>query len=177
MKDDLTTYEYDGVGDIIVTYEYTRKTQNVTIIKKNVDTGAKIEEQKLENLPVGKSHTFADGSVTVPNNYQAVTDRNPTSYFVEDKANQTVTFYYKNTSADQYAQITVNLICDRKVFQSYPVTAIKGQPTTILAPTWAGYELKAGTRRVRPSPRTGRRTTTRWSLSTPSRTPRRSLSC
>ena len=138
---DLTNYTYDGVGDIIVTYEYTRKTQDVTIVKKNVDTGAKIEEQTLQNLPVGKSHTFVAGSVTVPSNsnYQAVTDRNPTSYFVEDKPNQTVTFWYKNTSADQYAQVTVNLICGGKVFQSYPVTAIKGQPTTIQAPTWNGY--------------------------------------
>lgn len=142
---DLTNYTYDGVGDIIVTYEYTRKTQDVTIIKKNVATDAEIDWQTLQNLPVGKSHTFADGSVAVPNNYQAVTDRNPTSYFVEDKANQTVTFYYKNTSADQYAQVTVNLKCDGKVFQSYPVTAIKGQPTTIQAPTWIGYELKTGT--------------------------------
>ena len=141
VKDNLTTYQYDGVGDIIVTYEYTRKTQDVTIIKKDVDTGAKIEEQTLQNLPVGKSHTFVAGSVTVPSNsnYQAVTDRNPTSYFVEDKPNQTVTFWYKNTSADRYTQITVNLICDGKVFQSYPVTAIKGVPTTILAPTWNGY--------------------------------------
>lgn len=141
---DLTNYTYGGVGDIIVTYEYTRKTKDVTIIKKDMATGAKIEEQTLPGLEVGKSHTFTDGSVTVPNNYQAVTDRNPTSYFVEDKPNQTVTFYYKNTSADQYTQITVNLICDNKVFQSYPVTAIKGVKTTILAPSWAGYELAAG---------------------------------
>lgn len=143
---DLTNYKYDGVGDIIVTYEYTRKTQDVTIIKKDVATDAKIEEQTLKDKPVGKSLTFTDGSVAVPSNYQAVTDRNPTSYFVEDKPNQTVTFWYKNTSADRYTQITVNLICDRKVFQSYPVTAIKGVPTTILAPTWTGYELKAGTK-------------------------------
>ena len=141
VKDTLETYPYDGVGDIIVTYEYTRKTQDVTIIKKDVDTGKEIvnSQETLQKLPVGKSHTFTDGSVAIPNDYQAVTDRNPTSYFVEDKANQTVTFYYKNTSADQYTQITVNLICDNKVFQSYPVTAIKGVPTTILAPTWNGY--------------------------------------
>lgn len=145
VKDKLTTYEYDGVGDIIVTYEYARKTQDVTIIKKNVATGAKIDEQQLTGLEVGKSRTFTDGSVTVPLNYEAVADRNPTSYFVEDKAGQTVTFYYKNTNADQYTQITVNLICDGKVFQSYPVTAIKGVKTTILAPSWAGYELKTGT--------------------------------
>ena len=147
VKDNLATYQYDGVGDIIVTYEYTRKTQDVTIIKKDEDTKKEITRETLQSLPVGKSHTFADGSVTVPSSsYQAVTDRNPTSYFVEDKDNQTVTFWYKNTSADQYAQVTVNLICGGKVFQSYPVTAIKGQPTTIQAPTWTGYELKAGTK-------------------------------
>lgn len=143
---DLTNYKYDGVGDITVTYEYIRKTQDVTIIKKDVDTGKKIEEQKLENLPVGKSYTFTDGSVTVPSNYQAVADRNPTSYFVDDKENQTVTFWYKNTSTDQYTQITVKLMCNGKMFQSYPVTAIKDVPTTIQAPTWTGYELKAGTK-------------------------------
>lgn len=141
---DLTNYTYDGVGDIIVTYEYTRKTKDVTIIKKDMATGAEIEQQQLPNLEVGKSHTFTNGSVTIPINYQAVADRNPTSYFVEDKPNQTVTFWYKNTSADQYAQVTVNLKCDGKVFQSYPVTAIKGQPTTIQAPTWNGYTF-AGT--------------------------------
>ena len=141
---DLTNYKYDGVGDIIVTYEYTRKTKDVTIIKKDMATGAKIEEQTLSGLEVGKSHAFNTGTVSTPTGYAEVSDRNPTSYFVEDKTGQTVTFYYKSTSADQYAQVTVNLICDRKVFQSYPVTAIKGVPTTILAPTWAGYTF-AGT--------------------------------
>lgn len=136
---DLTNYTYDGVGDIIVTYEYTRKTKDVIIVKKNVDTGAEIDRQTLSALEVGKSHAFKAGTVTIPNGYKEVSDRNPGSYFVEDKANQTVTFYYKNTSADQYAQITVNLICDNKVFQSYQVTAIKGVPTTIQAPTWNGY--------------------------------------
>lgn len=142
---DLTNYKYDGVGDIIVTYEYTRKTQDVTIIKKNVDTKAEIDTQVFAKQEVGKSLSFATGSVIVPANYAEETDRNPTSYFVEDKPNQTVTFWYKNTSADQYAQVTVNLKCDGKVFQSYPVTAIKGRPTTIQAPTWTGYELKTGT--------------------------------
>ena len=146
VKDDLENYTYDGVGDIIVTYEYTRKTQDVTIIKKDVATGKEIanSQETLQKLPVGQSHTF--GTITVPSNYQAVADRNPTSYFVEDKADQTVIFWYKNTSADQYAQVTVNLICGKKVFQSYQVTAIKGVPTTIQAPTWTGYELKAGSK-------------------------------
>lgn len=141
---DLTNYTYGGVGDIIVTYEYTRKTKDVTIIKKDMATGAKIEEQTLPGLEVGKSHAFNAGTVTIPNDYEEVSARNPGSYFVEDKANQTVTFWYKNTSADQYTQITVNLICDNKVFQSYQVTAIKDVKTTILAPGWAGYKLAAG---------------------------------
>ena len=145
VKDNLENYPYDGVGDIIVTYEYIRKTQDVTIIKKDVDTGKEItgQSEKLTGLPVGKSHTFTN--VTVPGDYKAVAGRNPTSYFVEDKADQTVTFWYKNTSADQYAQVTVNLICDSKVFQSYTVTAIKGVETVIQAPTWTGYTLKSGT--------------------------------
>lgn len=144
VKDNLENYQYDGVGDIIVTYEYTRKTQDVTIIKKDVDTGKEItgQSEKLTGLPVGKSHTFTN--VTVPGNYKVVADRNPTSYFVEDKAGQTVTFWYKNTSADQYAQVTVNLICGNKVFQSYTVTAIKGAETVIQAPKWTGYELATG---------------------------------
>lgn len=141
---DLTNYTYDGVGDIIVTYEYTRKTKDVTIIKKDMATGAKIEEQTLPGLEVGKSHAFNTGTVSIPTGYAEVSDRTPGSYFVEDKANQTVTFWYKNTSADQYTQITVNLICGGKVFQSYQVTAIKDVKTTILAPGWAGYELAAG---------------------------------
>lgn len=145
VKDNLTAYQYDGVGDIIVTYEYTRKTQDVIIVKKNVDTGAEIERQTLSDLEVGKSHAFNTGTVTIPSGYEEVSDHNPGSYFVEDKANQTVTFWYKNTSADQYAQVTVNLKCGGKVFQSYPVTAIKGVSTTIQAPTWTGYELKTGT--------------------------------
>lgn len=140
---DLTNYTYDGVGDIIVTYEYTRKTQNVTIIKKDEDTKKEITRESLQSLPVGKSHAF-NGTVSIPTGYAEVSDRNPTSYFVEDKENQTVTFWYKNTSADQYTQVTVNLKCDGKVFQSYPVTAIKDVKTTILAPGWAGYELAAG---------------------------------
>ena len=135
--------QYDGIGQIVISYEYQRKTQDVTIIKKNVDTGAKIEQQKLNGLEVGKSHTFTN--VTVPDNYKVVADRNPTSYFVEDKADQTVTFWYKNTSADQYAQVKVNLICDGKVFQSYTVTAIKGAETVIQAPKWTGYTRKSGT--------------------------------
>ena len=144
VKDNLDTYQYDGVGDIVVTYEYTRKTQNVTIIKKDVDTKAQIDTQVFAKQDVGKSLSFATGSVTVPANYAAEKDRNPSSYFVEDKANQTVTFWYKSTDTSRFVPVTVNLTCDGKVFQSYPVTAIKGVPTTILAPTWNGYEF-AGT--------------------------------
>lgn len=138
---DLDAYTYNGVGDIVVTYEYTRKTQDITIVKKDVATGGKIEEQPLKNLSVGESHTFIAGKVTVPANYEAAADRNPTTYFVEDKADQTVTFWYKNTSDSQYAQVTVNLTCDGEIFQTYPVTAVKGVLTTIKAPDVRGYNI------------------------------------
>lgn len=137
----LDAYTYNGVGDIVVTYEYTRKTRDITIVKKDVATGGKIEEQTLQNLSVGESHTFIAGEVTVPANYEAAADRNPTTYFVEDKADQTVTFWYKNTSDSQYAQVTVNLTCDSEIFQTYPVTAVKGVLTTIKAPDVRGYNI------------------------------------
>lgn len=137
--------QYDGIGQIEISYEYQRKTQDVIIVKKNVVTSAEIERQTLSDLEVGKSHAFNAGTVKIPSGYEEVSDRNPGSYFVEDKVDQAVTFWYKNTSADQFVQVTVNLLCDGKAFQSYTVTAIKGQPTTILAPTWTGYERKTGT--------------------------------
>lgn len=144
VKDDLATYKYNGVGDIIVTYEYTRKTQDVTIIKKDVDTKAEIDTQVFAKQEVGKSLSFATGSVTVPANYAEEKDRNPSSYFVEDKANQTVTFWYKSTDTSRFVPVTVNLTCDGKVFQSYTMTVVKGAKTTINAPGWTGYTLAAG---------------------------------
>ncbi len=144
VKDNLATYTYDGVGDIIVTYEYTRKTQNVTIIKKDVDTKAQIDTQVFAKQEVGKSLSFATGSVTVPANYAEEKDRNPSSYFVEDKENQTVTFWYKSTDTSRFVPVTVNLTCDGKVFQSYTMTVVKGAKTTINAPGWTGYTLAAG---------------------------------
>ena len=150
--DGVVNGKYDGVTDVTVTYQYTRKTQDVTVIKKDVDTGNEIagNQQTLPALPVGESYSFVVGTVTAPQNYDEAAGRNPGSYFVEDKAGQTVTFWYKNTSDSQYVQVTVNLKCGDAIFQTYPVTAVKDVVTTIKAPEWKGYQLAEGQDEYKP---------------------------
>lgn len=142
---DIDSYAYTGIGDVVVTYEYTRNLRDLVIIKKDVATNQEIpnSSETLADLKAGESHTFLPTEGTAPSGYDVATDRNPGSFFVEDKAGQTVIFWYKNTSADQYAQITVNLECDGKVFQTYPVTAVKNVETVITAPTVKGYTLQS----------------------------------
>ena len=140
---DIDSYAYTGIGDVVVTYEYTRNLRDLVIIKKDVATNQEIPNSRetLAGLKTGESHTFLPAQGTAPTGYDVAPDRNPGSFFVEDKAGQTVTFWYKNTSADQYTQITVNLVCNGEVFQSYPVTAVKDVETTVKAPDVKGYTL------------------------------------
>lgn len=142
---DIDSYAYTGIGDVVVTYEYTRNLRDLVIIKKDVATNQEIPNSRetLAGLKTGESHTFLPAQGTAPTGYDVAPDRNPGSFFVEDKAGQTVTFWYKNTSADQYTQITVNLECGGKVFQTYPVTAVKNVETVITAPDVKGYTLQS----------------------------------
>ena len=140
---DIDSYAYTGIGDVVVTYKYTRNLRDLVIIKKDVATNQEIPNSRetLTGLKTGESHTFLPAQGTAPTGYDVAPNRNPGSFFVEDKADQTVTFWYKNTSADQYTQITVNLVCKGEVFQSYPVTAVKDVETTVKAPDVKGYTL------------------------------------
>lgn len=140
---DIANYTYTGLGDVVVTYEYTRNLRDLVIIKKDAATNQEIpgSSETLTGLKAGESHTFLPGEGTAPSGYEVAPNRNPSSFFVEDKADQQVVFWYKNTSADQYTQITVNLECGGKVFQTYPVTAVKGVETTVMAPTVKGYTI------------------------------------
>ena len=140
---DIANYTYTGIGDVVVTYEYTRNLRDLVIIKKDAATNQEIpgSSETLTGLKAGESHTFLPGEGTAPSGYEVAPDRNPSSFFVEDKADQQVVFWYKNTSTDQYTQITVNLECGGKVFQTYPVTAVKGVETTVMAPTVKGYTI------------------------------------
>ena len=124
---DIANYTYTGIGDVVVTYEYTRNLRDLVIIKKDAATNQEIpgSSETLTGLKAGESHTFLPAEGTAPSGYEVAPDRNPSSFFVEDKADQQVVFWYKNTSADQYTQITVNLECGGKVFQTYPVTAVR----------------------------------------------------
>ena len=153
-KDDLDTYKYEGNGEIVVTYAYTRNTRDITVIKKDVDTNTKIGKQKIENLAAGQSYTFgtAPAEVEAVANYTAVPHLNPTTHFLEDKDGQTVIFWYKKNDNQRYVTVTVNLQCDEdsdgnaETFRTYPVTAIRGAETTIKVPdmTGMGYNLAAG---------------------------------
>ena len=153
-KDDLDTYKYEGNGEIVVTYAYTRNTRDITVIKKDVDTNTEIGKQKIENLAAGQSYTFgtAPAEVEAVANYTAVPHLNPTTHFLEDKDGQTVIFWYKKNDNQRYVTVTVNLQCDEdgdgnvETFRTYPVTAIRGAETTIKVPdmTGMGYSLAAG---------------------------------
>ena len=152
-KDELDTYQYEGNGDIVVTYAYTRNTRDITVIKKDADSGDEIGRQTLTSLAVGKSYTFGTDPAVVESvtNYTAVTKLNPTTHFLEDKDGQTVTFYYQKNENQRYVTVTVNLQCDEdgkgtKTFRTYTVTAIRGAETTIKVPdmTGMGYTPATG---------------------------------
>ena len=160
---DIANYTYTGIGDVVVTYEYTRNLRDLVIIKKDAATNQEIpgSSETLTGLKAGESHTFLPGEGTAPSGYEVAPNRNPSSFFVEDKADQQVVFWYKNTSADQYTQITVNLECGGKVFQTYPVTAVKGVETTVMAPTVKGYTINGvSSRQITPDGTTAHDTLT-----------------
>lgn len=130
--------QYNGIGQIEIAYEYARKTQSVTIVKKDADTRKEIDRtQVIANLAVGESHAFQN-TVTTPTGYTAESG-NPTSVFVEDRAGLEVVFWYRQNEADRYVTITVNLKCGGDVFETYTVRAVKGQETTVGRPSWTGY--------------------------------------
>lgn len=138
--DTLDTYTYDGVGDIEIVYTYTRKTQDITINKIDIDTKQVIETKMLNSKAVGETYTFQTADQAAPTGYMA-SPGNPVTYFVKDEANQTVSFYYKKTAIDDLVQIMINLTCDGTTFQTYPVTGRKGVALTVLAPSLQGYTL------------------------------------
>lgn len=135
--------QYNGIGQIEITYEYARKTQSVTIVKKDADTRKEIDRtQVIVNLAVGESHAFQN-TVTTPTGYTAESG-NPTSVFVENRADQEVVFWYRQNVSDRYVNITVKLMCGDAAFETYTVRAIKGQETTVGRPNWTGYTPVAG---------------------------------
>ena len=134
--------QYDGIGQIEITYEYQRKTTNVTIVKKDQDTQKEINPtQVIHDVEVGKTLNFTGmAEVTTPDGYGPVDASNPTAVFVEDRTDQKVVFLYRQNENDRYVNITVKLTCDDEVFETYTVSAIKGQTTRVSRPSWTGYK-------------------------------------
>ena len=135
-----TGSKYNGIGQIEITYQYERKTASITIVKKDADTRNEINrEQVFTGLSVGENHVFTDNlTVTSPSGYTAESG-NPTSAFLADSNGAEVVFWYRQNQDSRYVNITVNLTCKGKVFETYTVRAIKGQETTVGRPSWTGY--------------------------------------
>lgn len=135
-----TGSKYNGIGQIEITYQYERKTASITIVKKDADTRNEINrEQVFTGLSVGENHVFTDNlTVTSPSGYTAESG-NPTSAFLADSNGAEVVFWYRQNQDSRYVNITVNLTCKDKVFETYTVRAIKGQETTVGRPSWTGY--------------------------------------
>lgn len=136
--------KYNGKDDVTVTYSYTRNKHNLTVTKKDIDSGNEIANAKqvLTDLPAGKTYTFGD-TVDPVTGYTAVAALNPTTFDVGD-ANAEVTFWYRKNDANRYATVTVNSVCAGETFQSYQISAFKDVALNVTAPTWTGYVLKTG---------------------------------
>lgn len=135
-----TGSKYNGIGQIEITYQYERKTASITIVKMDADTRKEINrEQVFNGLSVGENHAFTDNlTVTSPSGYTAESG-NPTSAFLADSNGAEVVFWYRQNQDSRYVNITVNLTCKGKVFETYTVRAIKGQETSVGRPSWTGY--------------------------------------
>ena len=134
-----TVTTYSGISDVTVTYTYKRNLHSLKIIKMDVDTNTKIDEQTISDLPAGKLYTFAANEVKPVAEYTAL-GSNPTSYTMGD-ANGEVVFWYQKNSDSRFANVTVKSICDGDIINSYVVPAVKGVQLTITAPTLKGYTL------------------------------------
>ena len=149
--------QYDGIGQIEITYQYQRKITAITIVKKDLDTHKDLNQnQDISRLTVGETYVF-NQTVTTPNGYSAVTSENPTSVFVEDRSDQQVVFWYRQNEDSRYVTITVNLKCGNEIFETYTVRAIKGQGTTVGRPKWTGYtpvDTEEGYKTVTPTDNT-----------------------
>lgn len=162
---DATAVTYNGKDDVTVTYTYTRKQHQLTIVKKDVDGEAPIgTEQKLP-LPAGKLHTFGADEITGVTGYSAVAALNPKAHAMGD-ADEQVVFWYRKNVESRYATITVNSVCDEngdhvmEVFQSYQLPALKDVELSVNAPKWIGYTLKDPTQLKKTFKPTGDQTIT-----------------
>lgn len=136
---------YNGKDDVTVTYTYTRNTHELTVVKKDVDSGKEITgaAQEITNVPAGKTYTFGAAEIAAVDGYTAVDALNPTSHMMGDK-DESITFWYRKNEANRYVTITVESVCDGKVFQSYSIPAFKDVSLTVPAPKWTGYKVKDG---------------------------------
>lgn len=136
---------YDGVYDLYVTYEYEKKTKDVTIkavdLLKNKEITLGEADAKL-NKTTGENHTFTAPDLS-EKGYKAV-GQTTQSYFVDaDTEAPTVTFYYMPTTK---APITVTLVYTDAEGQEQTIHVLRNEvewnsTTTMQAPNLKGYTI------------------------------------
>lgn len=144
-----TATVYDGVYDLYVTYEYEKKTKDVTIkavdLLNNKEITLEEADAKL-NKTTGENHTFTAPDLSAKG-YKAV-GQTTQSYFVEDADTvaPTVTFYYMPTTK---APITVTLVYTDAEGHEQTIQVLRNEvewnsTTTMQAPNLKGYTIVEG---------------------------------
>ena len=105
---DTEVTKYDGVHDLYVTYEYVKRTKDVTIKAVDQLTGKEITVpagEATKNLTTGESHVIQAPDLSSLE-YAVVGQKSQTFFVDAGEANPTVTFYYVSS---QKAEVSVTL--------------------------------------------------------------------
>lgn len=109
QKDGAAATTYDGLHDLYVTYEYTKKTKDVKIVALNALSGDPIAlepEDATVRMTTGEYHTFKAPDLAAKG-YKVLQSQATQSYFVDaDAQDPSVTFLYLPT---ENAETTVTL--------------------------------------------------------------------
>ena len=148
QNDDAAATTYDGLHDLYVTYEYTKKTKDVKIIAINALSGDPIAlepDDATVQMTTGEYHTFKAPDLTTKG-YKVLQSQATQSYFVDaDAQDPSVTFLYLPT---ENAETTVTLYyLDGEKEETIQVlrNEVKwGDTLTVQLPNLNGYTIVPG---------------------------------
>ena len=140
--------QYDGVHDLYVTYEYVKRTKDVTVKAIDQLTKQPIElpaNEATRTLATGENHSI-DAPVIA--DYTLIGENSQSFFLDADDPNPTVTFYY--VSSDK-AEVSVKLYYTTRDENGEVENTIQilrsevewGGSVTIQAPNLQGYEIVA----------------------------------
>ena len=148
QNDDAAATTYDGLHDLYVTYEYTKKTKDVKIIAINALSGDPIAlepDDATVQMTTGEYHTFKAPDLATKG-YKVLQSQATQSYFVDAEAQDpSVTFLYLPT---ENAETTVTLYyLDGEKEETIQVlrNEVKwGDTLTVQLPNLNGYTIVPG---------------------------------